>query len=172
MANSFTHFRFCTQDFFILLFCPSSRWWLVLDWYKLWEGKNRVHKNQKFWNRSFPMRKLFAIRWPTATGASLVAQLVNSLLAMQQTRIWSLVWEDPSPGDGNRNPLQYSCLENPMDRGAWQATVHGVAGVGHDWVTATGWGLRPTYKVMYKTVTACQWGIPSQVWPKDDAETR
>ena len=32
-----------------------------------------------------------------------------------------------SPGVGNGNPLQYSCLENPMDRGAWQATVHGVA---------------------------------------------
>ena len=31
-----------------------------------------------------------------------------------------------SPGGGNDNPLQYSCLENPMDGGAWQATVHGV----------------------------------------------
>ena len=31
-----------------------------------------------------------------------------------------------SPGGGNSNPLQYSCLENPMDRGAWRATVHGV----------------------------------------------
>ena len=30
-------------------------------------------------------------------------------------------------GEGNGNPLQYSCLENPMDRGAWQDTVHGVA---------------------------------------------
>ena len=30
-----------------------------------------------------------------------------------------------SPGEGNGNPLQYSCLENPMDRGAWRATVHG-----------------------------------------------
>ena len=30
-----------------------------------------------------------------------------------------------SPGGGNGNPLQYSCLENPMDRGTWQATVHG-----------------------------------------------
>ena len=29
-----------------------------------------------------------------------------------------------SPGEGNGNPLQYSCLENPMDRGAWRATVH------------------------------------------------
>ena len=32
-----------------------------------------------------------------------------------------------SPGEGNGNPLQYSCLENPMDRGAWWATVCGVA---------------------------------------------
>ncbi|MDK6450581.1 hypothetical protein, partial [Aerococcus urinae] len=32
-----------------------------------------------------------------------------------------------SPGEGNGHPLQYSCLENPMDGGAWWATVHGVA---------------------------------------------
>ena len=32
-----------------------------------------------------------------------------------------------SPGEGNGNPLQYSCLENPMDQGAWWATVHGAA---------------------------------------------
>ena len=32
-----------------------------------------------------------------------------------------------SPGEGNSNPLQYSCLENPMDRGAWRATIHTVA---------------------------------------------
>ena len=37
-----------------------------------------------------------------------------------------------SPGEGNGNPLQYSCLGNPMDRGFWQATVHGVARVRHD----------------------------------------
>ena len=35
---------------------------------------------------------------------------------------------------GNGYPFQYSCLENPMDRGAWQATVHGVTRVGHDLV--------------------------------------
>ena len=40
-----------------------------------------------------------------------------------------------SPGEGNGNPLQYSCLENPMDREAWQATVHGVTRVGHDLAT-------------------------------------
>ena len=37
-----------------------------------------------------------------------------------------------SPGEENDNPLQCSCLENPMDRGAWQATVRGVTRVGHD----------------------------------------
>ena len=37
--------------------------------------------------------------------------------------------------EGNGNPVQYSCLENPMDRGAWQATVHGVARVRHDLAT-------------------------------------
>ena len=37
-----------------------------------------------------------------------------------------------SPGGGNGNPFQYSCLENPMDRGAWLATIHEVAKVRHD----------------------------------------
>ena len=37
-----------------------------------------------------------------------------------------------SPGKGNGNPLRYSCLGNPMDRGTWQGTVLGIAGVGHN----------------------------------------
>ena len=37
-----------------------------------------------------------------------------------------------SPGEGNSNPLQYSCLENPMGRGAWGSTVHGAARIRHD----------------------------------------
>ena len=40
-----------------------------------------------------------------------------------------------SPGEGDGNPLQYSCLGHPMDRGAWQATVHRVTRVGHILVT-------------------------------------
>ena len=40
-----------------------------------------------------------------------------------------------SPGEGNGSPLQYSCLEHSMDRGAWQAIVHGVARVGYSLVT-------------------------------------
>ena len=39
------------------------------------------------------------------------------------------------PREGNGNPLQYSCLGNPMDRGAWQATVQGVARLRHNLAT-------------------------------------
>ena len=42
-----------------------------------------------------------------------------------------------SPGEGNGNTLQYSCLENSMDGGAWSATVHGVSRVRHNWLTFT-----------------------------------
>ena len=56
---------------------------------------------------------------------SLVAQSVKNPPAMLETWVQSLGWED-SPGGGHGNPLQYSCLENPMDRGAWVAAVHGV----------------------------------------------
>ena len=105
------------------------------------------------------IRSLVHSRW-----ASLVAQLVKNLLAVWETWVRSLGWEDPlekgfphslvsiesacnagdlgsipglgrSPGEGNGNPVQYSCLENPMDRGAWQDTVHGVARVRHDLAT-------------------------------------
>ena len=51
-------------------------------------------------------------------GASLVAQRLKRLPAMRETRVQSLGRED-SPGEGNGNPLQYSCLENPMDGEAW-----------------------------------------------------
>ena len=58
--------------------------------------------------------------------ASLVAQLVKNLPAMQET--WgSIPGSGRSPGEGNGYPLQYSCLENLIGRGAWRVTVHGVA---------------------------------------------
>ena len=57
--------------------------------------------------------------------ASLVAQLVKNQPAMQETQVRSLGQEE-SPGGGSGNPLQYPCLENPINRGAWGATVHGV----------------------------------------------
>ena len=52
--------------------------------------------------------------------------MVKNLPAMQETWVRHLGQED-SPGEGNGYPPQYSCLDNPMDRGPWWATVHGVA---------------------------------------------
>ena len=52
----------------------------------------------------------------------------SGLTSVPGPSLW--VWEDPDPGEGNGTPLQYSCLENPMDGGAggaWWAAVHGVA---------------------------------------------
>ena len=51
--------------------------------------------------------------------------LCKHLPGMRDTRVRSLGWEDPLEKE-NGTPLQYSCLENPMDGGAWWATVHGV----------------------------------------------
>ena len=48
---------------------------------------------------------------------------------------WSVFYLPDCFGEGNSNPLQYSCLGNPMDRGGWQATVHRITGVGRNLVT-------------------------------------
>ena len=55
-----------------------------------------------------------------------MAQMVKNLTAMQETCVQSLGQED-SPGEGGVYPFQYCCLGKPMNRGAWWATVHGVA---------------------------------------------
>ena len=58
-------------------------------------------------------------------GAFLVNHLLSSARDVRDTGLMPGLGR--SPGGGHGNPLQYSCLENPMDRGAWRATVHGVA---------------------------------------------
>ena len=64
-----------------------------------------------------------------------------------------------SPGEGNGDPLQYSCQGSPMDRGAWQAIVHGWQRAGHDQATNTFYaslwqsrkliGWKPLFKYNY-----------------------
>ena len=76
------------------------------------------------------MNFLFFIKFLFSIGlwviwSSLVALVVKNLPAVWETQVRSLSLEEP-PEEGNGNPLQYSCLENPMDKGAWQAIVHGV----------------------------------------------
>ena len=73
-------------------------------------------------------------------GGSLVAQLIKNLPAIQETACnegdtGSILRLGRSPGEGNGNSLLDSGLGNPLDRGAWQATVHGVTRLGHDLAT-------------------------------------
>ena len=63
-----------------------------------------------------------------------------------------------SPGEGNGNPLQYSCLENSMDGGAWRATVHGVA---KSWTRLSNWLI---FNWSYRK-------DKSSSWPKRDSST-
>ena len=65
-----------------------------------------------------------------------------------------------SPGEGNGNPLQFSCLGNPMNRGAWQATVHGVL-KSQTWLSFWRGPLFPS--VLYKIVFS-QFFITQKFW--------
>ena len=89
--------------------------------YVLWERKNGPIKKD-FWGTSlvFQWLRLYA---PKAGGLDSIPDqrtrfhMPQLIICMPQLKI---------PGEGNGNPLQYSCLEYPMDCGAWQATVQGV----------------------------------------------
>ena len=64
-----------------------------------------------------------------------MAQTVKNLPAVQETQVQSSKGQRVTHFEGNGNPLQYSCLENPRDRGAWQATVQEVTRAGYNSVT-------------------------------------
>ena len=72
------------------------------------------------------MRVCLSFSLYTHTRPPPVAQWVSNLLPNEGDPGSIPEWER-SRGERNSNPFQYSCLENSMDRGAWQATVHGVA---------------------------------------------
>ena len=73
---------------------------------------------------------LWQSQWDSSKWSGLPWWLSSkNLPTMQERWVWSLDWGD-SPGEGHGSALQCSCLGNPMDRGAWGATVRGVARVG------------------------------------------
>ena len=97
-------------------------WWLL--WGPSWDQ----------WG--IPLDKVKPLNWrqdgikgaPTQpAGASQVVLVVKNPPANADRLVGSVPGSERSPGGGQGNPLQYSCLENPMDRGAWQSVVHGVA---------------------------------------------
>ena len=65
----------------------------------------------------------------------LLQPLKTASLGTHRIKESACKWSGRSPGEGNGNPLQYSGLENPMDRGAWRAKSTGFQRVGHNWAT-------------------------------------
>ena len=80
------------------------------------------------WDTCILRRVHFSIRFSTLLGFPSGSVVKNLPAKAGDTRdVRSIPGSGRSYGGGNGNPLQYSCLENPMDRGAWQVMVHGVA---------------------------------------------
>ena len=96
-------------------------------------AKNRTERRGKKMQNAFKVFKFFTIKMSCQLQTSWVAQrgfpggsVVKNPLANEGDSGWIPGWER-SPEEGNGNPLQYCCLENPMEREAWWATVHDVA---------------------------------------------
>ena len=115
---------------------PGEVCWPEGGW-KRWPWRPLLSHPTTFLIKSIPIKKkkkksphcrwiLYHLR------ASLAAQMLKK---MRETQVHSLVWE--SPGGENGNPLPYSCLENPINRGAWWITVHRVTRGKLNWATNT-----------------------------------
>ena len=107
------HFEF--KRLTLLLFWAKNMWW------EGWNGETYLKTTPVFKERYDAI-----LRGNRSSGASLMAQIVENLPT--NAGDVSLVFgSGRSPGERNGYPLQYSCLENFMDRRAWRAAVHGVA---------------------------------------------
>ena len=117
---------FCSSIHKLMGVWIASIFWLLLV-VLLW-----LFMHSSFWRLmfSFHFSRVYVEEW-----ASWVVLVVKNPPA-NAGDAGSIPGLGRSPGEGHGNPLQYSCLENPMDRGAWQATVMGSQRVGHNWMTS------------------------------------
>ena len=106
---------------------------------KYWAGQNVCYGFPITWYRN--LNKLFGRpRTCICTqGRGLPRWLSGKESACRAGDVGLIPGSRISPGERNRNPLQYACLESPMHTGAWRATVHGAQRVKHSWATPGGW---------------------------------
>ena len=132
---------------FFLLFC-------LREWSQM---KKVVWNNRKKVYNKTLAKCMYFLGIRRLSQASLVAQMVKNQPTMWETWASSLGLEDPLEGNGY--PLQYSCLENLMDRGAWWATVHEVA---KSWTWLSGWAYKAVLVIL-----SCYNNIPYTRWHKE-----
>ena len=108
---------------------------------------------------------------PVASRNSSVRRVLDWRICLQCRYLGFILGLGRSPGEGRGNPHQYSCLENLMDRGAWQATVDGIARVGHDLVIKP--PLRVLSRVISSTTIGKHWFFDTQLslWSKSHVHT-
>ena len=107
-----------------MLLLPSICWFCICGFNQL-----RIENIKKKKIPETPPKQKLEFAVPATIWASQVApgkNLPASAYAEDVRGLGSISGWERSPGEGNGSPLWYSCLESPMDRGAWQATVHGI----------------------------------------------
>ena len=120
-------FKYCIYSYHCF-FCWSHNSWNNLTRTVDLHSKKCIHKYN-----SWRLHKVFNVKEFMAFTCS----SVSKESACNAGEPGSIPGSGRTPGEGNGNLLQYSCLENPMDRGAWRATVHSVARVRHDFDLVT-----------------------------------
>jgi len=109
------------------LVCPFTCWWTPGVFSPFGYCKLHCHTNICL-SKGFPFLWVYTQRWNSWVASQLVLVVKN--LPANAGELGDVDFSPGSGrshGEGHGNPLQYSCLENPMDRGAWQATVHRIA---------------------------------------------
>ena len=114
-----------------------ERWRVITGWdcfLRDW-GRNQSQKEADQLEEDCPIEGLEVIRKQNRVHSLKWSSSVGKESSCNAEDSGSISGLGRSPGEGNGNPLQYSCLEDPMHRETWQAAVHGIARVGHDLVT-------------------------------------
>ena len=114
-----------------------ERWRVITGWgcfLRDW-GRNQSQKGADQLEEDCPIEGLEVIRKQNRVHSLKWSSSVDKESSCNAEDSGSISGSGRSPGEGNGNPLQYSCLEDPMHRETWQAAVHEIARVGHDLVT-------------------------------------
>ena len=115
-------FQILKDDAVKLLYSICQQIWKTQQWPQDWKRSVFIPiPKKKQWQR------MFKLPYNCAHFTGFLDSSDGKASAYNAGDVGSIPGLGRSPGEGNGNPLQYSCLENYMDRGAWQATVHGVS---------------------------------------------
>ena len=120
-----------------------------------------VHNRNQTWNWKHWFEHRCNVYIKLTNKSELPLQMEEGfLLGWKVTSCFVFVNTVITYGEGNGTSLQYSCLENPMDGGAWKSVVHGVARVRHDWATLLSLFTFMHWRRKWQPSSVLAWRIP------------